>query len=90
MAHEQIEAYEPIGIADPELRIAHALEYIARHVGLISAKICPQETLYSPADIDRARAIGLVLELAKSPDATPEEIEAARVIEEALLKHSPI
>jgi hypothetical protein len=70
---------------DAQLRIAHALEYIAAQIGPIRSK--PRRAL---SDLELARRIAYSLvEAAESTDATPEDMELAKRIAHILQAAKP-
>ena len=74
--------YQPVTNAGADQRIAHALEYIAGHIGRISATLNAQEVPVQARDL--AQGVFDILEAAKSPSAAPEEIETAKQIKQIL------
>jgi hypothetical protein len=69
---------------DAQLRIAHALEYIAAQIGQIRSK--PRAL----SDLELARRIAYSLvEAAESTDATPEDMELAKRIAHILQAAKP-
>ena len=70
-------AYKPVGIADADLRIAHALEYIAGHVGRISARLGTEPMAYKPNPREVARAVLDLLREVELDEASPDMKETA-------------